>query len=182
METKFEEVAHLYVGSETRVDLKSKPFGSNECEVIFQGIDFCTAIVPYYRLVAYSPNLKDCIRSESLWLDGSYFKPILRPLSDITKDELSTLWSVVFTREFNGVIHKHKANDTGRGSYAAERYVMSSGVERLGVEFDGNIWADSDLSVWRHNKHKITAYLLSKHFDLFGLIESGESIDKTTLK
>ena len=108
-------------------------------------------------------------------------KPILRPLSDISKDELSNLWNIVFNREFNGVIHKFKANDTGRGSYAAERYVMHSGVERLGVEFDGNIWADSDLSVWRYNKHKITAYLLSNHFDLFGLIESGEAIDKTTL-
>ena len=72
-------------------------------------------------------------------------------------------------------------NDTGRGSYAAERYVMHSGVERLGVEFDGSIWADSDFSVWRYNKHKITAYLLSNHFDLFGLIESGEAMDKTTL-
>lgn len=27
-----------------------------------------------------------------------------------------------------------------------------------------------------------TYYLLSKHFDLFGLIESGEAIDSTTLK
>lgn len=31
------------------------------------------------------------------------------------------------------------------------------------------------------NAWGITAYLLSKHFDLFGLIESGQAIDKTTL-
>ena len=163
METKFKDVAHLYLGVEV-VNTIGKHMG----KIVSVSIDGTATINP---LDEFKPRV---IILNSL-------KPILRPLSDITKDELSTLWSIVFTREFNGVIHKHKANDTGRGSYAAERYVMSSGVERLGVEFDGNIWADSDLSVWRHNKHKITAYLLSKHFDLFGLIESGEAIDKAKL-
>lgn len=149
MKTKFEQVAHLYVGSETRVDLKSKPFGSNECEVIFQGIDFCTAIVPYYRLVAYSPNLKDCIRSESLWLDGSYFKPILRPLSDMSEEEENDIAVDMF-----GDWHKHVTNAIKSG----KKYV-----------FDYRVYPDLFL------------YLLSKHFDLFGLIESGEAIDKTKL-
>lgn len=148
MKTKFEEVAHLYVGSETRVDLKSKPFGSNECEVIFQGIDFCTAIVPYYRLVAYSPNLKDCIRSESLWLDGSYFKPILRPLSDMTIEE---------EIEYRDVCNK---------AYEFAKYKVGDNVG----------WSDPRVSGAIESK-----WLLSKHFDLFGLIESGEAIDKTKL-
>lgn len=161
MNTKFKEVAHLHLGCDClidnnirKLDTVAHAIGSYEVYCSFLGMGY------------------EC----------SDIKPILRPLSDITKDELSILWSIVFTREFNGVIHKHKANDTGRGTYAAERYVMSSGVERLGAEFDGNIWADSDLSVWRYNKHKTTAYLLSRSFDLFGLIESGEAIDKTKLQ
>jgi len=59
------------------------------------------------------------------------------------------------------------------------RRVLTQGVERLGIESDGTIWADCDLHPWRHNQHSVTLFLLSKGFDLFDLIESGEAIDAT---
>ena len=138
MKTKFEHVALHYVGSEIRVELKSKIFGSNECEVIFQGIDFSTAIVPHYRLVAYYPNLKDCTHSESLWLDGNYFKPLLRPINDITEEEESRF-------------HSLEKSFEDRTHLAIELYAA------------------------------MTAEYFKAGFDLFGLIENGEALDKTKL-
>jgi hypothetical protein len=47
-------------------------------------------------------------------------------------------------------------------------------------EPDLNIWNWKDFDTLNSSNQFI--YLLSKHFDLFGLIESGLAIDKTTLK
>lgn len=44
-------------------------------------------------------------------------------------------------------------------------------------------FAESKLLPWFHDTYfECIHYLLSKHFDLFGLIESGLAIDKTTIK
>jgi hypothetical protein len=70
--------------------------------------------------------------------------PILRPLSDITEDELKLC------------------------------HIYSS------VEHAKICWKERFLSPLI--KPKDVVYLLSKHFDLFGLIDAGLAIDVTTLK
>lgn len=71
------------------------------------------------------------------------FKPILRPLSDMSDNERDKY------------VHLH--------SYPKKNSEQSFSNQLTVVDAE------------------CTAYLLSKHFDLFGLIESGQAIDKTTL-
>lgn len=75
-------------------------------------------------------------------------KPILRPLSDMTEDEV----------EFIGIELK-------AGTMNAE-FIRTSKY------------------CWTlvHTEPEVFRFLLSNHFDLFGLIDAGLAIDKTTLK
>jgi hypothetical protein len=104
-------------------------------------------------------------------------KPILRPLSSMTEEEMKEIWKIIFHRDFvgNNIIWFNKESNS-----SAKRWVLSSGVERLGIEMTGHIWADSDLHHFKYNPYFTTQYLLSKHFDLFNLIESGQALDATT--
>jgi len=108
MNKELKDYLHLYLGC--------------ECKVYMPTIDF---------------ELPGCITELTINLLNTpfRFKPILRPLSDMTDEESNvTKWI--------------KYSDTGEIRYPPETFV----------------------------------FLLSKHFDLFGLIEAGLAIDKTTLK
>lgn len=102
-------------------------------------------------------------------------KPILRPLSDMTEEERAEIFYFIFGRQFKGRTEWYKEKTT----LQEPRWVLSQGVDRVGIQMNGDIWADCDLHVYKMNPHKNTLYLLSKSFDLFGLIDSGEAIDKT---
>jgi hypothetical protein len=106
---------------------------------------------------------------------------ILRRLSSMTEEERSELWSLVFGTKRS----KFRGNTVWFPEETISsdpRWVLMQGVERFGIEMNGTVWADSDLHAFKHNQHEVTRYLLSKGFDLFGLIESGLAIDKETIK
>jgi len=107
---------------------------------------------------------------------GERMRLMLRPLSSMTEEEMKHIWKLIHRRDFvgNNIIWFDKES-----SSSAKRWVLSSGCERLGIEMTGNIWADSDLHHFKYNPHFATAYLLSRGFDLFGLIESNQAIDTT---
>jgi hypothetical protein len=104
-------------------------------------------------------------------------KPILRPLSSMTEEEMKHIWKLIFKRDFigNNILWFDTENTS-----TAKRWVLSSGVERLGIEMSGHIWADSDLHHYKYNPYFVTIYLLSRGFDLFGLIPAGLALDRTT--
>lgn len=90
-----------------------------------------------------------------LYVKAELIKPILRPLSDMTEEEYN---------EKESFVHKFSGKDIGadgKGVYS-NPYMVRSFFCKLEAE-------------------KVN-YLLSKQFDLFGLIEAGIAIDKTTLK
>lgn len=106
-------------------------------------------------------------------------KPFLRSLSSIADDEKKEIFQIIFKRKFP---------DTGRIIWFEEktrtvdsRWCLWSGVDRAVIEMDGTVWADCDLNYRKFNSHLITAYFVSKGFDLFNLIESGQAIDASTL-
>lgn len=109
------------------------------------------------------------------------FKLKLRPLSSMTEEERKNLWAVVFSRmnergrDFNGMTRWIPE----KTQLQEPRWVMSQGCERLGIQMNGEVWADCDLHNWKHNPHEVTLFLLKHHFDLFGLLDSGEVIDAT---
>ena len=74
-------------------------------------------------------------------------KPILRPLSDMTEEELQECGNMIYDFSGDPELNDHK-------------------------------WQDFEIGLAPEQFH----YLLSKHFDLFGLIDAGLAIDSTTIK
>lgn len=77
--------------------------------------------------------------------NADWIKPLLRPLSDITEEELDDC--TILSADMMNIISDPFSK------------------ERMIVEFECNA--------------RVNKYLLSKGFDLFGLIEDGLAIDKT---
>lgn len=111
------------------------------------------------------------------WWNTENFKPVLRTLDSITDAEKKELWQLIFNRQFHstGSIQYFDAHNT-----TAARCVLMSGCERLGIEFDGHVWADSDLHHFPYNHNEVTRWLLIKQFDLFDLIKNGQAIGVNT--
>lgn len=124
------------------------------------------------------------VEEEPQFNEAKEVKLAIRKVSEMKLEEMKELWKVVFNREFgrNGEVGFYDSLAKESKPNDISRWVLWSGVERLGIQFDGKIWADSDLGKWDYNQHEVTRWLLSKHFDLFGLIPAGLAIDATTLK
>lgn len=102
--------------------------------------------------------------------------PVLRPITAMTEAERKELWRLIFSQgSFNelGLDFTGRTQWIDKRTYNTEpRWVMMQGVERLGIEANGYIWADSDLHHFKHNPNVTTHWLISKGFDVFGLINS----------
>lgn len=123
------------------------------------------------------------IDDKALFYLSGIVQPVLRPLSDMKEGERAALWDFIFKDRrypFNGRTVWYQERTTS----SEPRWVLMQGVERLGIEMNGTVWADSDLNNYKHNQHEVTRWFLSKGFDLYGLIEAGLAIDWTiyTLK
>jgi len=94
-----------------------------------------------------------------------HLKPILRPLNDMTLDELKDFLSIVNTPEEIKQIPDEEFSD-------ALKEIHEDGLEAFNIDSD-NVPAIKVSEAFR--------YLLSKHFDLFGLIEEGLAIYKAEL-
>lgn len=129
-------------------------------------------------------------------------KPILRPLSDMTEEEAIELQCITTPYRCNDWdkdpskydVTFHTDHKLGK-DHPNYKQVFSITVVDLRRDFDYmNINLNGDIIRYNHetdkdpvinervhNHHETTRYLLSKHFDLFGLIDTGLAIDKTTL-
>jgi hypothetical protein len=111
-----------------------------------------------YEVSEVVQNAKFEIRNKKLRTDNldfflSYAKPILRPLSDLTK-EIEVNGTKFIPLEYNAF--KHSKQDI--------------------IEFQNNFIH------YKGMKYGILERLFEWHFDVFGLIEKGEAIDINTLK
>jgi hypothetical protein len=116
------------------------------------------------------------IEEKEDWWNTDNFIPLLKPVSSISISEMKDIWQIVFDDKFpdNGLIQKFDADDI---KDVKERFVLSSGVERLFIYTDdGRVAADSDFKIIGFNFHKITCYMLSKGFDLFDLIQNQKAL------
>jgi hypothetical protein len=156
-EKKIQEYLHFYFGC--RVWIDEKEYGRlvggdyvpNSVNQIYHNIeldgekddDGYPVIIPY----------NDDFDSPSR------VKPILRPLSAMTEEEMLS-YARITRPEAEKIVFK----DGGISSY----------------------YNPGDTTFYKWAKHRLdvftpeeTLWLLSKHFDLFGLIESGLAVDKT---
>lgn len=87
-----------------------------------------------------------------------FIQPILRPLSELTKEELRE-WAIICGSDFND-----KELDKAYEGFEKQGLNMFVSKEGEGALF-----------------FLLTKFLLSKGIDIFGLIDSGLAINKTTL-
>lgn len=98
-------------------------------------------------------------------------KPLLRPLSDMTEEEARYIFKYYFEKDYT----EDWTGDTGSAYFNPKR-ITPTKYHALRI-IDGADYETGDFM----KVIGLVPYLLSKHFDLFGLIESGLAIDKTTL-
>ena len=115
-----------------------------------------------------------------------WFKLVIHPLSDMTEMEIIKLMTIIYKSIFGqcGLISETNLitdeNDNDKVGFTCKddsnnRIGVTVEVDR-GIEFSFN---EDKLKV---NQFECTQWLLKNSFDLFGLIEAGLAIDKTTLK
>lgn len=100
-----------------------------------------------------------------IFLKEGRVKPLLRPLSDMTEEEMRG-WALIAAPREN----------------MTDDYIKKSHEDFLKQVSKKGLDAFEVNSGEFHLAFELTHYLLSLHFDLFGLIESGLAIDKTKLQ
>ena len=103
-------------------------------------------------------------------------KPILRKLSDITIEEAAKVMQMVFHPNVEYPLKDYKLtiNDAGNA-----RITMGNDWYEVNLTFGnqtGSIWACDTRSENVKIRFDVYHYLLSRHFDLFNLIENEEAI------
>lgn len=148
------EVLHLYLGCEIQV---VRPEGSVPFESGLKGGCYnATEALEYdttYTLDAR--KLAFIMGSTTVMAMLPHVKPILRPLESMTEEELDEIARQVL--EEDDLAHP-----------VAEKIANYETFISMGD------WSAFEMA-------QMTAYLLSKHFDLFGLIPAGLAIDKASL-
>ncbi len=135
----------------------------------------------------WTRNQKYCDKSGAV-ASGFKFKeikPILRPLSSMTEEEiievailadcLPTGWREA---DHYKVAHLDHPNE-GIEVCVLKKYSVR--ITKRGAVYFYN-YDKPSAAIFIPTTFEIIRYLLSKHFDLFGLIESGLAVDKTKIK
>lgn len=120
-----------------------------------------------------SMNIKDRNFIYGMWADIFEIKPILRPLSDLTREI-----------EHNGVklfVMSTIESETDNCKFI--KAILSNDGKWISMVFDADYDADYGINTNPEYMHwKCVKRLFEYHFDVFGLIDKGLAIDINTLK
>lgn len=182
MEKKIEDYLHLYLG----------------CKVEYDGR--IGIIYTYYHPAGrYNENMvwvcsleEDGNPEMSCAVGADKVKPILRPLSDMTEEEMIQLLQILFA----GVDDKIADDELQIEMFYWDNSTMVDGDIQVGCNvscrcFEGQLCVRECGSIMLMDEEGVCQrlqnvpaainYMRSKTFDCDGLIESGLAIDKTTL-
>lgn len=165
METNIKDYLHLYLGC--------------KCVVAMKQTQKCV-----------------CISTMTLELMLSPFDltPILRPLSDMTEQELIEVIQLSVPDDLEDhptaddydleIFYNDGGNLVDRDVAIGATYSCICYEGSVAIRKCGTIHFFNDEGEFEkvYNIPRVYAFLLSKQFDMFGLIEAGLAIDKTTLK
>lgn len=160
------DYAHLYLGQIMRYTGNGKPFRGTRIDE--------PLTVENYHLMLFSNDRK----------------LVLRPLSVLTEDEAieiaeimygqpdSIKWRMEDKGDYFNVYRKHygRSFTIDKASGDIDRYEKIDIVNEAG---DRSEVSELETTL---NHHITTAYMLSRGFDLFGLIDSGLAVSKTETK
>lgn len=128
-------------------------------------------------VISLTSKTQDEVRDKELTTHSctfflQYCKPILRPLSDITKElfingEFYFVPSIILANEYLEICHWGE-NEVGLGIFDEEGEIVNL------CFLDNVIVSECPYSIYKN--------LCEWHFDIFGLIDAGLAIDINTLK
>ena len=146
---KFKEVAHLYIG----------------CTIEHDALGTGQLTPQWLNDIAYSqsPPTK-LIEDEDADFEWKLIKPLLKPVSSITDEEIKELWSVL-------ELNPEYENDDAYPGMSMRKYLNDffSEKERFPHRYECFGWSKMPTLV---------NWLLKNGFDIFGLIESGQATKK----
>lgn len=161
MKTEFKDVAYLYP----------------QCEILEEGGNVGTIL--YIRKFGEELHpFINCSSNDPYWGNWQLIKPILRPLSDMKIEEMKELLTLRYHPNediFLSQIDEYKFHTDEPKRHIKHGQGVGYSTFRNGSHYSSGTLSYSSLNPYQFQ------YLLSKSFDLFGLIESGQAIDKTTL-
>lgn len=190
---KFSEIAHLYLGckvialrnaEDTGYDLE---FQKNEIgELSLVQTEKSDVIIgadesDNYR---YAVSLNDGYACAH---DFNDFKPVLKRISDMSEEDLKEAFQICYRSVYNhdaeiphnAYILRNEIDSIGIVFY--EKHSVKNWWRYLSIEPE-NILFYCDGASLTIPILSVFAFLLSKGYDLFGLIDAGEAIDEKTLQ
>lgn len=160
MNTKFTDVAHLYIG----------------CNCYYADKNITCETLGFYNGKATGKRISLAGDEHiPLWVEPGKLKPLLRPLVSITEFEAIELGKIILDEDVNHVciITKDLKDDSVDISYSnkTERIVISC-LQIAALRFD-----ELDCI---NNYGNAMLWLTKKHFDIFGLIPAMEALELET--
>lgn len=164
---------HLYLGCEVQTNIKiaqgeHKPFKLAKAKLVDVDINGAYLIGLILEndtdMEIYQPN---------------EVKLILRPLSDMTEEEFTEV--VMIHWGISRDIIEQKISRIERTKEVKQNTKFGTSIPYVAFDKEGKHYMTATFSDKSCTPEQFQ-YLLSKHFDLFRLIESKLAIDKTTLK
>jgi len=165
---KFSSVAHLYLGCQCVVS-ESEYYEAGQGKLVRVDIEDDETLTVSGNTM--HDRTQYCVEA-----DFDDVKPILRPLSSMTDEEKIEL-AKMHNSKIEWKIIDGKA--TGRENIGVVNIMEWEGDMFLVREINNNIFgqmSEGCISASNITSFELIRYLLSKGFDLFGLIESGEAI------
>ena len=139
------------------------------CEVKYRNKRYLLEYASHFGEVC----LDDDSGSKEMVNDSNGILPILRPLESMTEEHRKELWQLIFKGRFTMEFIGQTIWIDKESLESSKRWVMMSGVERLGIEMNGDVWADSDLHKWKFNPHEVTKFFTDRFYDVFFLHKEG---------
>lgn len=113
-------------------------------------------------------------RKNNTWISfdikNKGIKPILRPLSDLTKDEFKEKLNAIFIERYGNV----QFTEYNLGYKDREDFTLTATYALLGDVFTDSVVSRGKLD---NVRYWIIEFLLENHYDIFGLIKKGLAID-----
>lgn len=187
---------HLYLGADVqvrKVNDKDREFNTGRiCEVTRKSNHGDWIMVWFDDVITVTNDTFNELKSNAhtYFIGHDEIKLILRPLSEITEDEAieiakimygqpdSIKWRMENKGDYFNVYRKHygRSFTIDKASGDIDRYEKTDIVNEAG---DRSEVSELETTL---NHHIITAYMLSRGFDLFGLCDSGLAVSKTETK
>lgn len=182
---KLQDYINYYIGCRVEKDSDALDYPT------IKGVHGDRVMISEYRYK--TPHADGVFTRPEMYQYSDFVKPILRRLEDMTEEEMIQLIQIMVPDEMEdkptdeeyilNLFHNDDGNLVNCDVAIGAEYNVRCYEGQLTIKKCGTICAYDETGDEQElvNAPKAYHYLLSKHFDLFGLIDAGIAIDAKTL-